>query len=176
MTSVARRRLSSGTHSPYNIKVITFAALFIAGVLLLALSSVTNYRFLGGASASSASASAQMSGEKSKPFSLLVKLVFTAEEHKSTFLKDIAPLAEYVKLHELDTIAYEVLLSDKDPLQVLILERYKDKENAFLSVHRSSNPFLEFRPKLQALEQAGFVTIQGESYLDAGVGFGDRAN
>jgi quinol monooxygenase YgiN len=171
MTSVARRRLSSGTHSPYNIKVVTFVALLIAGVLLLALSSLTSYRFLGGASAS-----AQMSGEKSKPFSLLVKLVFTAEEHKSTFLKDIAPLAEYVKLHELDTIAYEVLLSDKDPLQVLILERYKDKENAFLSVHRSSNPFLEFRPKLQALEQAGFVTIQGESYLDAGVGFGDRAN
>jgi quinol monooxygenase YgiN len=171
MTSVARRRLSSGTHSPYNIKVVTFAALFLAGVLLLAISSLTNYRFLGGASAS-----VQMSETTLKPFSLLVKLTFTAEEHKSTFLKDIAPLAEYVKQHELDTIAYEVLLSDKDPLQVLILERYKDKENAFLSVHRSSKPFLEFRPKLQALEQAGFVTIQGESYFDAGVGFGDRAH
>ena len=107
-------------------------------------------------------------------FSLLVKLTFTEPKHKESFLADIAPLAQYVKEHELDTIAYEVLLSDKDPLRVLILERYKDKEHAFLTVHRTSQPFLDFRPKLQALQEAGHVTIDGESFLDAGVGFGDR--
>lgn len=109
------------------------------------------------------------------PFSLLVTLKFSAEEHKKAFLDDIAPLAKFVQEKEPETIAYEVLLSDKDPLRVLIMERYKDKENAYLKVHRSSQQFLEFRPKLQAMQEAGYVTVDGESYLDSGVGFGDRA-
>ena len=107
-------------------------------------------------------------------FSLLVTLQFTAEEHKEIFLKDIAPLATYIKENEPDTIAYEVLISDKDPLRVLIMERYKDKGNSFLKVHRTSEAFLKFRPKLQALQKSGYVTVDGESYLDSGVGFGDR--
>ena len=107
-------------------------------------------------------------------FSLLVTLQFTAEEHKESFLKDIAPLATYVEENEPDTIAYEVLLSDKDPLRVLIMERYKDKVNSFLKVHRTSEAFLKFRPKLQAQQESGYVIVNGESYLDAGVGFGDR--
>lgn len=78
-------------------------------------------------------------------------------------------------MNEPDTISYEVLLSDKDPLQVLILERYRDKENAFLQVHRSSAPFQEFRPKLKKMEDQGLVTIVGDSYLDSGIGFGDRS-
>ena len=108
-------------------------------------------------------------------FSLLVSLNFTEEKHKVTFLEDFAPLAAYVKEKEVDTIAYEVLLSDKDPLRVLIMERYKDKEEAYLQVHKTSEPFLEFRPKLQALQEAGLVTVDGESYIDSGLGFvGDR--
>lgn len=113
--------------------------------------------------------------ETTTPFSLLVTLQFSATEHKETFLKDIQPLAEYIKTSEPMTLAYEVLLSDKDPLQVLILERYQDKEVAFVQVHRSSEPFQAFRPKLQAMQEAGHVTVSGHSYLDAGLGFGDRA-
>jgi quinol monooxygenase YgiN len=110
-------------------------------------------------------------------FSLLVTLQFTADEPLRQFLVDIAPLCQYVHDHEPDTIAYQVLHSDIDPLRVLILERYRDKENAFLTIHRHSIPFLEFRPKLQAMQEAGHVTVQGESYLDSGTqvgGFGDR--
>jgi quinol monooxygenase YgiN len=107
-------------------------------------------------------------------FSLVVTLKFTAEEHKQTFLREFAPLAAYIKDNEQDTIAYEVLLSDQDPLQAVIFERYRDKETAFLKVHRSSAPFLEFRPKLKALQEAGHVTIEGHSYIDSRVGFGDR--
>jgi quinol monooxygenase YgiN len=118
---------------------------------------------------SAASTSATMTA-----FSLLVTLEFTAEEHKETFLKDISPLAKYVEANEPDTIAYKVLFSDKDPLRVLIMERYKEKESAFLKVHRTSEPFLEFRPKLQALQDAGFVNVVGESFIDSDLGFGDR--
>jgi len=109
------------------------------------------------------------------PFSLFVTLTFTAAEHKETFLNDIAPLAAYIKDNEPDTIAYDVLQSDRDPLRVLVMERYKDKDEAFLKVHRSSQPFLEFRPKLKALQDAGLVTVDGESFVDLGVGFGDRS-
>jgi hypothetical protein len=67
-------------------------------------------------------------------------------------------------------------MSDQDSLQVLVLERYKDKEHAYLTVHKSSGPFLAFRPKLLAMQDAGYVTISGRSYLDAKVGFGDRCS
>jgi quinol monooxygenase YgiN len=108
-------------------------------------------------------------------FSLLVTLQFSAEEYKDQFFKDIQPLADYCKAHEPDTIAYEVLHSDKDPLQALILERYRNKETAFLQVHRSSAPFQAFRPKLKAMEDEGRVKISGDSYVDSGIGFGDRS-
>ena len=106
-------------------------------------------------------------------FSLLVTLQFTEQQYKEQFLEFFRPVAQHVQQHEPDTLAYEILLSDKDPLQVLILERYRDKENAYLTVHRSSQPFLEFRPKLKALQDSGHVTVSGHSYLDARVGFGD---
>ena len=107
-------------------------------------------------------------------FSLLVTVSFDSIEYKQQFLKDFKPLADYVKTIETDTLAYEVLLSDNDPLKVMILERYRDKENAYLKIHKSSVPFLAFRPKLQAMQEKGHVTISGNSYIDSGVGFGDR--
>lgn len=110
----------------------------------------------------------------SPPFSLLVTLVFKDEASLQFFLKEFEPLAKFVKENEPDTLSYEALLSDKDPLQVLILERYRDKENAYLKVHRSSEPFLAFRPKLAQLEKDGKVEISGHSYNDAMIGFGDR--
>jgi quinol monooxygenase YgiN len=80
--------------------------------------------------------------------------------------------SKYVKEHEPNTLAYEVLLNDKDPLQVLILERYKEKADAYLQVHRSSAAFLEFRPKLKAMVEKGHVTrMEGHSYLDSQFGF-----
>lgn len=120
------------------------------------------------------STTADSSTPTTTAFSLLVTLTFAAPEHKATFLADFAPLAQYVQDSErATTTSYTVLYSDQDPLRVLILERYMDKESAFLQIHKTSAAFLEFRPKLKALETAGFVTIQGESFLDSGVGFVD---
>lgn len=72
-------------------------------------------------------------------------------------------------------MAYDVLFSDKNPLQVLIFERYQDKERDFLEAHRNSAPFLEYRPKLRAMQDAGLVEIDGWSGIDRGVGFGHRS-
>jgi len=111
---------------------------------------------------------------KTPPFSLLVTLQFQDDYSMQMFLNEFAKVAQYVKEHEPSTLAYEVLLSDQDPLQVLLLERYRDKENAYLKIHKSSEPFLNFRPKLAQLQQEGKVTISGHSYNDSWVGFGDR--
>jgi quinol monooxygenase YgiN len=108
-------------------------------------------------------------------FSLMVTLDFQSIDDVQQFQKDIEPVAVHVRNHEPDTLAYEVLLSDKDPLQVLIMERYRNKDVAYLQVHKSSAPFLAFRPKLQAMQESGRVLrMSGNSYLDSGVGFGDR--
>jgi quinol monooxygenase YgiN len=105
----------------------------------------------------------------------MVTLQFTAAEYKEQFLREIQAEADHVKANEPGTLAYNVLLSDQDPLQVMVLERYQDKEEAYLQIHKSSAPFLAFRPKLQAMKEARHVTISGHSYFDSGIGFGDRA-
>jgi quinol monooxygenase YgiN len=114
-------------------------------------------------------------------FSLLVELQFSNEAAKQTFLHDIAPLAEYVEQHEKGettgggtTLTYQVLQSDSDPLHLLMMERYTDKDHAYLRVHKQSSAFLKFRPKLQALQDAGQVTITGHSYSDTRIGFSHR--
>ena len=112
--------------------------------------------------------------QASPPFSLLVTILFTTEEYKYQFLQHFAPLAAYVREHEPQTLSYEALQSDQNPLQILILERYTDKEVAYLQVHKSSLQFLEFRPKLQWMQEAGHVTIHGHSYEDTMLGFVDR--
>ena len=118
---------------------------------------------------------APASDAEQHPFSLFVTLKFTSEEYKLTFLDDIAPLCAYIRDHEPETLSYEVLISDEDPLQVLMMERYRDQDNAFMKVHRSSSQFQEFRPKLKALIDGGHCEMNGESYVDSGLGFGDRA-
>ena len=57
---------------------------------------------------------------------------------------------------------------------VTLMERYVEKEEAYLKIHKSSEAFLNFRSKLKAMQDAGYVEVEGQSYLDSGVGFGDR--
>ncbi|KAG7355179.1 hypothetical protein IV203_004535 [Nitzschia inconspicua] len=127
-------------------------------------------------STTESTSSTDASSSSNSVFSLFVTLQFSSIDYKHQFLRDIQPLATFVKQHEPETLAYEVLLSDKDDLQVLIVERYLNKDKSFLQVHRSSNEFLTFRPKLQAMVDAGHVTLSGQSYFDANIGFVGRPN
>jgi quinol monooxygenase YgiN len=110
-----------------------------------------------------------------KAFSLMVTLQFQNVAARDDFLELVKPVMDHVTNHEPTTLGYEVLLSDKDALQVLFLERYVDKEMAYLQIHKSSAAFLAFRPKLLAMQQAGRVTVTGSSFMDSGMGFVGRS-
>ena len=52
------------------------------------------------------------------------------------------------------------------------VERYADKETAYLSIHRGTDEFKAFRPQLAALEPV----IDGHSYFEQeGSGFSERS-
>ena len=121
-------------------------------------------------------------------FVLAVNLKFTTLAHRDTFLQLIDPVCKDVLANEgplskqqsmtsssssttETTLSYKVAISDKDPLMVLILERYSDKSNGYLKVHRSGSEFLKFREKLKAMQEEGGVVIEGESYLETELGY-----
>lgn len=107
-------------------------------------------------------------------FVLLVNLQFTSLEYRNTFLKLIEPVCEDVRAEELSkgtTLSYKVSISDKDPLMVIVLERYSDRENGYLLVHKNGKEFLLFRDELKAMQERNEVTIAGESYLETDLGY-----
>ena len=59
--------------------------------------------------------------------------------------------------------------SDKNNLQLYILERYLNKD-VYLNIHKKSTEFLEFREKFQRLITSGTI-VEGESYYESGIGF-----
>lgn len=138
-----------------NSNVVLFAAGLVAGIIsCLAITSLfkTNTRFI-----------------EPNAFYLGVKIIFPNEDDKMTFETEFGQLALYIRRYEPNTISYELLQSDKDPLQVYILERYKTKID-YLEVHKKSEPFLAFREKFQKMIENG-AKVEGDSYIESGIGF-----
>jgi hypothetical protein len=74
-------------------------------------------------------------------------------------------------MNQIILASYEVLLSEQDNLQVLVLNG-QDKDHAYLIVHKSSGtprPSWKLSCKMDTLQYSGSV-------IDAGVGFGDRCS
>mmetsp|Transcript_14992 Transcript_14992/g.36006 ORF Transcript_14992/g.36006 Transcript_14992/m.36006 type:complete len:122 (+) Transcript_14992:223-588(+) len=69
------------------------------------------------------------------------------------------------------TLSYKVAISDGDPLKVVVIERYTDKDHGFLEVHRSGKEFLKFRKRLKSMQESGDVRIDGDSYLETDLGY-----
>ena len=94
-------------------------------------------------------------------------MTFRSSEDVEIFKAAFAPIAAIVKENEAGTLSYGLAVSDKDPRMVLIFERYTDKVDAYLRVHRSSESFQVFRPQLASLK----ANIAGESYIESDLGF-----
>ncbi len=102
-------------------------------------------------------------------FYLGVAITFPSNEDKETFVELFKPMAKYVEDFELGTLSYQLQQSDKDPLRVHVLERYKDKDY-YLNVHKTSKEFLAFRAELQKLFDKG-AKVEGQSYIETDIGF-----
>jgi len=113
-------------------------------------------------------------------FVLLVNMTFKSLELRDKFLNLIEPVCRDVLNNESPTgtrsstqttLSYQVAISDKNPLMLLVLERYTDKDNGYLTIHRTGGEFLKFRELLKGMQEKGDVQIEGESYLETSLGF-----
>ena len=101
-------------------------------------------------------------------FFLGITIKFNTIQDKENFTNIFRPYAQYVAIVEPGTISYELSESDKDPLQIFLVERYIDK-NAYLDVHRGTDTFIAFRSKLAGL--GATMTMDGHSYIESNIGF-----
>jgi len=69
------------------------------------------------------------------------------------------------------TLSYRVSISDKDPLSVLLVERYSDKQTAFERIHKHGNEFVTFRDKIKGMKNRGMVRIKALSYWETELGY-----
>ena len=104
-------------------------------------------------------------------FALLVSLKFESIAYRDRFLKLARPVCEDVASREKKTLSYKIAISDKDETLVMFLERYTDKDDAYLKIHKSGNEFLRFREELKGMQDRGEVEISGESYIETDLGF-----
>jgi quinol monooxygenase YgiN len=143
---------------------------------LLVASSVLTGLFIGRWNSTKAKAPSPSDGT----FVLLVNMKFISLDLRNKFLEWIEPVCKDVIENESPTgsrgstqttLSYQVAISDKDPLMVVVLERYSDKENGYLTVHRSGGEFLKFRQLLKGMQEKGEVEINGESYIETSLGY-----
>mmetsp|Transcript_6986 Transcript_6986/g.10235 ORF Transcript_6986/g.10235 Transcript_6986/m.10235 type:complete len:166 (-) Transcript_6986:89-586(-) len=143
--------------------------------MVLGAAALQTFRCLFTTSSSSSSSSKQQ-GLRSTPqpgnaWTLSVKLTFTDQSDLTYILNEWKAVTEYCKKHESSFLYhYEAGISDQNPLELHMLERYRTKED-YLNIHKKGDAFLKFRPKLKALQDARKVVIEGFSYLEGGHGF-----
>jgi quinol monooxygenase YgiN len=93
-------------------------------------------------------------------FVLMVAINFKTERDEKVFEGIFLPFAEWVDKNEHNTLAYEIMYSDRHHNQVLLFEKYRTK--ADYEAHRLTKEFMDFRQKLKGLEHS--YTMTGESY------------
>lgn len=103
-------------------------------------------------------------------FLLLVQLEFASVEDRIAAEEAWKPEADHCGRNEPGTLSYELARSDKNDRAVVIIERYADKDEAYLNVHKGSAAFKKFRPQLAALKPK----IVGESYVASDLGYMSR--
>ena len=104
-------------------------------------------------------------------FVLHVELEFTNERAAKELVEAWAECADWCRKHEARSLwHYEIARSDKNALKYSIHERYRSLED-YLGFHKSSPAYTTFRPKMQALQDAGELKVSGSSYYELGHGF-----
>lgn len=155
--------------SSYQTKDATFKGLlgFLSGLAL-------SYIIFGRRGETGVTERGQLvqSASKSDIFSLLVTLKFDHPKGIAEFHKLFAPYAEWVAENEPATTSYQLLQHDSKPLEVMVLERYINKD-AYLNIHRKTIEFASFKERFLKLQDAVDTkfTVSGNSYNDTPFGY-----
>ena len=104
-------------------------------------------------------------------FILLVQMEFKSVADRVEAEEAWKPEALECWLNEPGTLSYELARSDKNERMIIFIERYADKEDAYLAVHKGSAAFAKFRPEISRLDPK----ISGESYIASDIGYMSRA-
>lgn len=101
-------------------------------------------------------------------FILSIEVQFNSDQGLQQFRELFTSMAQWVQSNEPGTISYSMAVSDKDPLQALVFERYIDKD-AYLNIHKTSSEFLEFKRKIVEMNDEGVKDrlgwkMTGQSY------------
>jgi quinol monooxygenase YgiN len=110
--------------------------------------------------------------QSEETFTLCVTLIFNDEKSKDSYLKLFSEYAQWVATNELTTLSYQLLQSDASNLEVMVLERYVNKD-AYLKIHKTSPQFLNYKKKFIELRGDSNPTfsISGRSYYNSVGGF-----
>ncbi|EIE20973.1 hypothetical protein COCSUDRAFT_83532 [Coccomyxa subellipsoidea C-169] len=109
-------------------------------------------------------------GKKNKKaFLLVITHKYKTIRDRDLFISLFEPLAKYVVHHEPETLAYELSVSDKNPLEIIIFERYTSQA-ALTEVHQQSAPFKKFK-KAWAEANLEYENKTGESYIEKDLGY-----
>ena len=106
---------------------------------------------------------------------LSVKIVFGSATERESFVEMFRPLAEWVAQNEPNTLAYELLLSDKEETTACIFERYASKSD--FVAHQASEPVKAFKEAVAKAEADGSihrVSVEGHSFNESTVGYMQR--
>lgn len=103
-------------------------------------------------------------------FVLVVRLRFRSVTERDAWLREWAPLAAAVRRDEPRTLSFELSISDRDPTRVVVIERYASRAD-YVQTHRSTAAFAEFKRRSAALPFFESIAVEGESYVESGLGF-----
>jgi len=107
-----------------------------------------------------------------RAFVLRVDLKFMNVDDANALIAAWGEAADWCRANEEFLWHYEISRSDQDETGTTfsIYERYRSKED-YLRSHKESAAFKTFRPKMQALQDAGRLVVSGSSFIELGVGF-----
>ena len=101
------------TRKSNSINILFFTFLVIIGLFLY--SQIHSYMIYKGTK------------KHTKAFILLVNLTFKETYSKHLFMGNFESYAKYIKKSEPTTISYELAEDEKDPLKLIVIERYVNK-------------------------------------------------
>lgn len=97
-------------------------------------------------------------------FVLCVRLKFTSLDARDQFLHHFKLLSDAVAGNEPQTLSFQIMQADNDSLSLLLFERFLNKQDAYLTVHKCSDQFKRVKSFLNDLGPQ--CQMEGQSYIE----------